>query len=312
MSGQTYTIGTRSSPLAMWQAQYVQWLLEEHWPEDHFSIVGITTTGDDQTIDISKEGGKGLYVKELEKALIENRVDICVHSLKDFPVDPAIGCDLAAVIERGEVRDVLISHKKVPLDGFNSEMIIGTSSLRRNSQLRMLGVESKIENIRGNVDTRIQKVRSGEVHGIILAAAGVLRLGLENEVTSYFPPTSFIPAPGQGAIGVECRQGDEDLRFKLRRIHDDESGQAVGAERAFLRKLGGNCSLPLGAWCEIEQFQMKLHAFLSLPNGEMIMMDRAVAPIGHGEPLGENMADRFFAQGAERILKRLEEDSKAS
>lgn len=305
MSKRRYVIGTRASALAMWQAQFVQWLLQEQWPEDEFVLMGITTTGDDQTIDISKEGGKGLYVKELQQALSDQRVDFCVHSMKDFPVTLASGSALAAVVERGEVRDVLISRDKRPLSEFTAEMKLGTSSLRRRSLLASQRIKSQCVNIRGNVDTRIKKMEAGEVDGLILAAAGVLRLGLENHITEYLDPTSFVPAPGQGAIAVECRSEDDELRLKLRRIHNDESGQAVTAERAFLRSLGGSCVLPLGAWCEVEQFQMRLHGFLSDAGGEHTMMDRGVAPIGYGEKLGEELAQRFLRQGGRKILERL-------
>lgn len=305
MSSRTYILGTRSSPLAMWQAQFVQWLLEEQWPDDHFSILGIKTTGDDSQVAISKEGGKGLFIKELEEALIDKKIDFCVHSMKDFPVFPALGCTLAAVVERGEVRDVLVSRDKLPFSEFKAGMKIGTSSLRRRALLKACETTAEIVDIRGNVDTRVEKVRKGEVDGVVLAAAGLLRLGLENEITEYFDPRSFLAAPGQGAIAVECRTEDEELRLKLRRIHHDESGQAVATERAFLRTLGGNCTLPLGAWCEIEQFQMRLHAFLSDADGRQIMMDRAIAPIGYGEELGQKLGERFMACGAKNILSKL-------
>jgi hydroxymethylbilane synthase len=302
MSSRNYILGTRSSPLAMWQAQFVQWLLEEQWPEDHFTILPIKTTGDDPKINLSKAGGKSLFIKELEEALINRQVDFCVHSMKDFPVVPAHGCALASVIERGEVRDVLISREKKTIKEFTSSMKIGTSSLRRKALLLSQKCSAELVDIRGNIDTRIQKMKDGEVDGIILAAAGVLRLGLENDITEYFEPKTFVPAPGQGAIAVECRSEDDDLRLKLRRIHHDESGQAVAAERAFLGALGGNCTLPLGAYCEIEQFQMKLHAFLADPSGSVVMMDRAIAPIGYGDQLGSQLADRLMHSGAKRIL----------
>ncbi len=289
----------------MWQAQFVQWLLQEQWPDDQFTILGLKTTGDDLSISISKEGGKGLYVKELEEALRDHRVDFCVHSMKDFPVVPASGCALAAVVERGEIRDVFVSRNKLSLSKFTAKMRIGTSSLRRMALLKAHDCPSEIVPIRENVDTRIKKVESGEVDGIVLAAAGVLRLGLEENITEYLDSATFVPAPGQGAIAVECRADDDELRLKLRRIHNDESGQAVMAERALLRGLGANCALPLGAWCEVEQFQMRLHAFLADPRGEIVMMDRAVAPIGYAEKLGESMADRLMAQGAHKILGKL-------
>jgi len=183
-------------------------------------------------------------------------------------------------------------------------MKIGTSSLRRRAQLGFQGVSCEIVNIRGNIDTRIEKMMNGEVDGLIMAAAGVLRLGQESYITEYLDPRTFVPAPGQGAIALECREDDDDLRLKLRRIHDDESGQSVVAERAFLEAMGANCTLPLGAWCEIEQFQMRLHAFLSDPEGLSIMMDTNVAPVGHGENLGKKLAERFMAQGAQRILEK--------
>jgi hydroxymethylbilane synthase len=289
----------------MWQAQFVQWLLEEQWPEDHFTILGIKTTGDDQNIKISEEGGKGLYIKELEQALLESKVDFCVHSMKDFPVEAAPGCSLAAIVERGEVRDVLISREKQPLNEFKAGMKIGTSSLRRKSMLAAIRCPAEVVEIRGNVDTRIRKMQAGEVDGIIVAAAGILRLGLENEIAEYFDPKTFIPAPGQGAIAVECRTDDDELRLKLRRIHHDESAQAVLAERAFLKALGGSCTLPLGAYCEVEQYQMRLHGYLSDVAGDMLIMDRGVAPIGYPDQLGETLAQRFMTYGAKRILEKI-------
>jgi hydroxymethylbilane synthase len=305
MASKTYILGTRASPLAMWQAQFVQWLLEEQWPEDHFTILGIKTSGDNQAISIAKEGGKGLYVKELQEALLEKKVDFCVHSLKDYPVIALDGCALAAIIERGEVRDVLVSREKKPLVEFTESMKIGTSSLRRKALLKAQGIPSQIVEIRGNVDTRVRKMKEGEVDGIILASAGLLRLGLESEVTEYLDPKTFIPAPGQGAIAVDCRADDDDIRLKLRRIHHEESGQATSAERAFLKALGANCALPLGAWCEIEQFQIRLHAFISDPEGKNILMERSIAPIGYADQLGNGLAQRFLAQGARRILDQV-------
>ncbi len=309
MSGKVYVIGTRMSPLAMWQAQFVQWLLKEQWPEDEFRIQGIKTAGDDLKIDISKEGGKGLYVKELQQALLQKKVDFCVHSMKDFPVLPVDGCSLAAVVERGESRDVFVSRNKIPLSRFKSGMKVGTSSLRRKALLAAQGIGVDIVPVRGNVDSRIKKVESGEFDGMILAAAGVLRLGLESHITEYLDNKTFIPAPGQGAIAVECRSDDEELRLRLRRIHHDESGQACAAERAFLRGMGANCALPLGAWCEIEQFQMRLHAFLGDLTGQFVMIDRSVAPIGYSEKLGEELASRFMNQGAVRLIQRVSKQS---
>lgn len=307
MSAKKYIIGSRNSNLALWQAEFVKWLLEEQWPEDEFEIKGFTTTGDDKSIRISQSGGKGLYAKEIEEALLSDEVDLCVHSLKDLPVRLPDGCSLAGVVERGEVRDVFISRDRIPLSDFDEKMKIGTSSLRRRAQLKAYGVRSEIVEIRGNVDTRIQKVGSGEIDGLILAGAGVLRLGHENMITEFLDAKAFVPSPGQGAIAIECRAGDDELRLKIRRIHDDESEQSVLAERSFLSQMGANCTLPLGAWCEIQQFQVHLHAYLSDPEGELVMMDTSVGPVGHPDEIGEKMAERFMAQGAGRILKKIEE-----
>jgi hydroxymethylbilane synthase len=300
-----YVIGTRGSALATWQAEFVKWLLEDHWPEDKFEIRKIKTTGDDLSLKISEAGGKGLYLKELEEALLRNQVDLCVHSMKDLPVELPDFCTIAAVLERGDVRDVFISRNKVPLERFTSEMRIGTSSLRRQSLLRALNIPSNIVEIRGNVDSRLKKMMEGEVDGLVLAGAGVLRLGLESHITEYLSPHTFVPAPAQGAIVIECRAEDDELRLKLRAIHDDESGQSTAAERAFLKGLGAHCALPLGAFCEIEQFQMRLHSFLALPDGSHVMMETAVGPVGHGEALGKHLAERMMAQGASRIMGAL-------
>jgi len=297
------------SPLAMWQAQFVQWLLKEQWPDDEFTIQGIKTAGDDLKLNISKDGGKGLYVKELQEALLDKRVDFCVHSMKDFPVEPVSGCSLAAVVERGETRDVFVSRNKVSLGRFKSGMKIGSSSLRRKALLAAMSYDVQVVPIRGNVDTRIKKMEAGEVDGLILAAAGVLRLGLEGHITEYLDNRTFIPAPGQGAIAVECRSDDDELRLKLRRIHHDESGQACTAERAFLKAMGANCTLPLGAWCEIEQFQMRLHAFLGDLTGQFVMIDRSIAPVGYAAQLGEELASRFMSQGALRSIQRVSNQS---
>jgi hydroxymethylbilane synthase len=305
--GKTYRIGTRKSDLALWQAQYVEWLLKEQWPDDNFEVVPLSVKGDDTKIRVSLAGGKDLYCKEIEDALLKKEVDLCVHSLKDLPATLAEGCSLAAVIERGEVRDILISRDKIPLHKFTAEMKIGTSSLRRKAQLRSQGVPSEIVEIRGNVDTRIEKLKKGEVDGLLLAAAGVLRLGRENEITEYLEPFSYVPAPGQGAIAVECREADDDLRFKLRTLHHDESGQAVEAERSFLKRLGGSCVLPLGAWCQIEQFQMRLRAFLADANAETVMIESTVGPIGYPDDLGRKLAERFLSQGARSILEKIKQ-----
>lgn len=300
-----YIIGTRNSALALWQAQFVQWLLADAWPDHEFEIKGMTTSGDDKSIKLSEAGGKGLYVKELEQALLAKQIDVAVHCVKDMPVSLPEGCSLAAVVERGEVRDVFISRDKRPFSDFKAGMKVGTSSLRRRAQLRAHGTPAEIVDIRGNVDTRLEKMNRGEVDGIVLAAAGVLRLGQENFITEYFDPQVFVPAPGQGAIALECREDDDELRLKLRRIHHDQSGQAINAERAFLKELGANCALPLGAWCQIEQFQMRLSSFLASPDGKLVMMDSAVGPVGHSEDLGKKLAERFMHQGAKRVLEMI-------
>jgi len=203
------------------------------------------------------------------------------------------------------VRDVLVSKNKVPLDHFTKKMKIGTSSLRRTAQLRSQSVPAEIVEIRGNVDSRLKKVSDGEIDGIVLAAAGILRLGRENEITEYLEPFSYVPAPGQGAIAVECRDDDDELRLKLRTLHHDESGQAIQAERSFLKTLGGSCVLPLGAWCQIEQFQMRLRAFLADPEAQHVMIESTVGPIGYPDDLGQKLAERFLAQGAKSILEKL-------
>jgi hydroxymethylbilane synthase len=300
-----YKIGTRNSPLALWQAEFVLWLLKDTWPDDQFEIVGMTTSGDDKSIKLSEMGGKGLYVKELEKALIDRQVDVCVHCVKDMPVGLAEGCSLAAIVERGEVRDVFLSRNKQPLSTFKSSMKIGTSSLRRKAQLKAMGIAAQLVDIRGNVDTRIKKLQEGQYDGIVLAGAGLLRLGHENLITEYFDAQTMIPAPGQGAIALECRDDDDELRLKLRRIHHDLSGQAITAERAFLKEMGANCALPLGAFCQIEQFQMRMWAFLSDPEAQTVLMESTVGPVGHSEDLGKKLADRFMSHGAKKILSQM-------
>jgi hydroxymethylbilane synthase len=305
MPGTTYTIGTRKSALAMWQTEYVRHLLEPIHIQDEFKIKGMVTSGDNQNISISKEGGKGLYIQRLEEALVSKEIDLCVHSLKDLPVKQMDGCEIAAIVARGEIADVFISRDKIPLERFDASMKIGTSSLRRRAQLKARNIPSEICEIRGNVDTRINKMKAGEVDGILLAGAGIFRLGFEKEITEILDPFEFIPAPGQGAIAIECRSDDIELKTKLKQIHHEPTYQAITAERAFLEKLGGSCMLPLGALCQIEQFQMVVNGFLADPDGTKVMTERLVGPLGDPFEMGQKLGERFLHQGAQSILDKL-------
>jgi hydroxymethylbilane synthase len=296
------TVGTRASPLARAQTERVVQLLEAAWPGVRAEPVLMATTGDRTQASgepLPEIGGKGLFTAELEQALRSGEIDLAVHSLKDLPTEDPDGLVLGTVCEREDVRDCLVAAGGLGLHELPAGALVGTSSLRRAAQLRGLRHDLEIGSIRGNVDTRIRKVREGEVAAAVLAAAGVRRLGLEDEVSEWFAPDEFLPAPGQGALAVQCRAGDDAVLELLAPVDDEGARAATTAERAFLRELDAGCTAPVGAYAEPGPEGVHLRGLVASIDGRDV-----VRVEGEGEPeeVGVRLAHEALAAGAEEIL----------
>ena len=305
-----WVIATRESRLALWQAEHVQALLRERFNHP-VELLGMTTRGD-QILDrtLSKVGGKGLFVKELEVALEEGRAHLAVHSLKDVPMELPEGFELAAVLEREDPRDAFVSNHHGSVDELPPGAVVGTSSLRRVVQLRAMRPDLRIEPLRGNLDTRLRKLDEGHYQAIVLAAAGLKRLGLAPRIRAVFEPDAMIPAAGQGALGIELRREQAALREKLATLVHAPSWLAVHAERAVSRTLAGSCSVPLAAYATWHGEELRLDAAIGDPNaaGAPLLRARsqgAVLDTAAAEALGVQAAEALLAQGADRILKSL-------
>jgi len=295
-------IATRESRLALWQAQHVQALLQERGHT--VSLLGLTTTGD-QILDrtLSKVGGKGLFVKELELALEEGRADIAVHSLKDVPMDLPEGFVLACVLEREDPRDALVSPRYESLDALPQGAVVGTSSLRRMALLRALRPDLRIEPLRGNLDTRLRKLDEGQYDAIVLAAAGLKRLGLESRIRVAFDADTMLPAAGQGALGIEVRADRKDLIELLGPLAHQGDWLSTAAERAVSRAMGGSCSMPLAAHARWQaDGALRIDAAWGDPEGNVpLVRVHALASVGdfaQADALGEHAAALLRAGGA--------------
>lgn len=300
-------IATRESILALWQANFIRERLAELYPQTEISILGMTTRGDQiLNTSLSKIGGKGLFVKELEQALEDGKADIAVHSMKDVPMDMPPGFTLAAIAEREDPRDAFISNQYASLDALPSGSIVGTSSLRRESQLRARFPHLQVQPLRGNVQTRLRKLDEGQFAAIILAAAGLKRLGLANRITALLSPELSLPAIGQGALGIECLTNRSDLIELLWPLHHLETAQCVEAERAMGRALGGSCQVPLGGFAEIAEGVLRLRGFVGSPDGACMISDELSGERETGTAMGVQLARNLKMQGAEEILAALE------
>jgi hydroxymethylbilane synthase len=296
----TIRIGSRGSLLALWQAEHVKARLEGLG--HGVSIQVITTTGDRvQDRRLEAVGGKGAFLKEIEEALLANEVDLAVHSLKDVPTTLPEGLRIVAVLERADARDALVS-RGPRLRELPAGSRIGTTSLRRQAMLREMRPDLLMSDLRGNVDTRLTRLREGRFDAILLAMAGLARLGRAAEVTEALDPMRFVPAPGQGAIALECREVDRSLAEAVAPLNHLPSASAVAAERAFLSGLGGGCNVPLGAYAQAEGSSFKLVAFVARPDGSGLMRGERVGP----EPLalGQILAEDFVTRGATSLLGR--------
>lgn len=298
-------IATRKSPLALWQANFVKQQLELHHPGLLVTLVPMSTQGD-KILDtpLAKIGGKGLFVKELEQAMLENRADIAVHSMKDVPVEFPEGLGLAVICQREIPFDAFVSNQFASVNALPEGAIVGTSSLRRQCQLRALRPDVVIRDLRGNVNTRLAKLDAGEYDAIILAAAGLRRLEKEDRITALLPPEFSLPANGQGAVGIECRLDDAATRALLAPLEHAHTRYCVSAERAMNRALQGGCQVPIGAFAEMQDNDhIWLRGLVGAVDGSQIIHGDISGPKEQAEELGKLLAEQLLAQGADDILR---------
>ncbi|WP_434457075.1 hydroxymethylbilane synthase [Stutzerimonas urumqiensis] len=296
-------IATRKSALALWQAEYVKARLESAHPGIRVSLVPMVSRGD-KLLDapLAKIGGKGLFVKELETALLEHEADIAVHSMKDVPMEFPEGLGLFCICEREDPRDAFVSNRFDSLDALPPGSVVGTSSLRRQAQLLARRPDLKIQFLRGNVNTRLAKLDAGEYDAIILAAAGLIRLGFADRIRSSITVEDSLPAGGQGAVGIECRTADADIHALLGPLHHRLTEQRVAAERALNRHLNGGCQVPIACYAVHEGDQLWLRGLVGQPDGTTLLRADDRAPADDAEALGVRVAEALLAQGAAGIL----------
>jgi hydroxymethylbilane synthase len=305
-------IGTRGSALARWQAEWVKARLQAAHPGLDVSLAIIKTTGDKiLDVPLAKVGGKGLFVKEIEEALLAGTVDLAVHSMKDVPTALPDPLHLAAVPRREDPFDALISRAAVPLAKLPAGATIGTSSLRRQAQLLAYRPDLKIVSLRGNLDTRLRKVSEGAMDAIVLAAAGLRRLGWADRITEILPPAVSLPAIGQGALGIECRREDERVNDLVRALDDPETAACVAAERAFLTRLEGGCQVPIAAYATLQVEGLTLEGLIAGVRGERVLRERIVGARGDGPKLGRELGERLLARGGEAILRAVYAESES-
>ena len=299
----TYVLGTRGSSLAQCQAQIVQARLEERWPVHRFELHAIKAAADrSPEVPLVALSGEGIFVKELEQALAAGRIHAAVHSLKDLPLDTPEGIRIAAVLAREEPRDALVSRSGSGLDALPRGATIGTSSLRRASQLLHRRPDLQVLEIRGNVDTRLRKLGEGRYDAIVVAAAGLIRLGLEERITDLLDLDVMVPEPGQGAIAVEARAADHDVQNLLAPLEDPISRACTDAERAFLRALGGGCRVPIAAYAEASGGTIELRGVVASPDGRQRLTGHVSGAITEPVSLGERLAQQLVTQGAAALL----------
>ena len=299
-------IATRKSPLALWQAEEVARRLQSFHPDLEIELVPMTTKGD-QILNspLSKVGGKGLFVKELEVAMLEGRADIAVHSMKDVPMEFPEGLQLSAVLERDDPRDAFISDKHASLDELPDGAILGTSSLRRQMIVRNAYPNIEIKLLRGNINTRIAKLEAGEYDAIILAAAGLQRMGFDDRITSIIQPETMLPAVAQGALGIEGRCNDDEVDQLLAPLRDTETTIRLTTERAMNNRLNGGCQIPVAGYSEINGDQITLKGCIGFPDGSKIYRSEKTASINEADALGVAVAEEMMALGGDKVLESL-------
>lgn len=299
-------IATRTSPLALWQAEHVAARLQALHSDLQVELVGMTTRGD-KILDspLSRIGGKGLFVKELEVGMLEGSADIAVHSMKDVPMEFPDGLQLAVIMEREDPRDAFVSNKYASLDDLPVGAVIGTCSLRRQMQLLARYPHLQTKDLRGNINTRLAKLDKGDYDAIILAAAGLIRMQFAERITSYLSPEQSLPAVGQGAIGIECRLNDARIENLLTPLIHAETLIRVRAERAMNQRLHGGCQVPIAGFAELEGEKLRMRGLLGYPDGSALFRAEAVGNPSEPEALGIAIADSLLAQGGDKILSVL-------
>ena len=306
MFEKTLKIATRQSPLALWQANYVKDRLQQLYPDLIVELVPMVTKGD-VILDspLAKIGGKGLFVKELENALLNKEADIAVHSMKDVPMQFPEGLGLAVICKREDPRDAFVSNSYRTLAELPQGAVVGTSSLRRQCQLKALRPDLDIRSLRGNVGTRLSKLDNGDYDAIILASAGLIRLGLADRIASFIEVEQSLPAAGQGAVGIECRTDDVQVKQLLAPLADAETTCCVLAERAMNNHLQGGCQVPIGGYAVLQQGQLYLRALVGNVDGSQIIRAEGKSAVKNADVLGVQIAEQLLAQGADKILQSI-------
>ena len=306
LTQKTIRIATRQSPLALWQAEHVASRLEQLFPEIKTTLVKMVTKGD-KILDapLAKIGGKGLFVKELEQGMLDGLADIAVHSMKDVPVDFPEGLHLAAILDREDPTDAFVSNTYASLADLPKNAKIGTSSLRRQCQIKETFPDAEILSLRGNVNTRLAKLDEGQYDAIILASAGLKRLKMEDRITQRLNTAVSLPAIGQGAIGIECRTNDEEINTLLTALHDKNTALRITAERAMNKRLNGGCQVPIAGFAELQTNQLFIRGLVGSPDGTVIYRASKIGSFAEAEQLGIAVADDLLSQGADEILQAL-------
>ncbi|MCB1740484.1 MAG: hydroxymethylbilane synthase [Gammaproteobacteria bacterium] len=299
----TLRIATRRSPLALWQAEFVVEALKQAHPDLDCELLPMRTQGD-KLVDapLAKVGGKGLFVKELELAMLDGRADIAVHSMKDVPVELPAGLVISTVLERGDPCDALVSNRYDSLDALPGGARIGSSSLRRQCQLMVLRPDLDIQNVRGSVQTRLTRLDNGDFDALILAASGLQRLQLAGRISQRFEPEQMLPAIGQGTLGIETREDDAELRALLAALDHDDSATRLRAERAFNEKLGGGCQVPFAGYAEIDDDGLWMRGLIASGDGTVVLRAQAKGPVQMAAELGVSVAEQLLRAGAGEII----------
>jgi hydroxymethylbilane synthase len=308
MSTRRIRIATRKSPLALWQAEHVRELLQQAYPDLVVELLKMSTQGD-KIIDtpLAKIGGKGLFVKELEQGLLNGNADIAVHSMKDVPVELPDGLHLAVVLKREEPRDAFVSNNYLRFEDLPQGARIGTASLRRQCQLASLRPDLQILNLRGNVGTRLKKLDDGNYDAIILAAAGLIRLGLDQRITQKIPLNKCLPAIGQGVIGIECRSDDRLTNELIAALGDDQTQVCITAERALNQRLQGGCQVPIGGYAQLDGTTLLMRGLVGHPNGRTVIQAEKSGASQQAHDIGTAVAEELLAKGADIILTEIYE-----
>ncbi|GAB1255658.1 hydroxymethylbilane synthase [Aurantivibrio plasticivorans] len=302
-------IATRKSALALWQAEFVKAELLKHHPDVAVELVPMSSRGDEVLdVSLSKVGGKGLFVKELEKAMLDGRADIAVHSMKDVPMEFPEGLDLVTICEREDPRDAFVSNHYATIDDLPQGAKVGTSSLRRQCQLLAYRPDLKIEFLRGNVNTRLAKLDDGQFDAIILATAGLVRLGFHDRIRDRLSVDISLPAGGQGAVGIECRMADQWIVDCVKSLHHEPTAQLIYAERAVVKRLEGGCQVPIAAYAipaANTEGELYLRALVGSEDGQTMVRDEALGNVVDASQIGVDVADRLIAAGADKLLAAL-------